>query len=83
MPKKKEVRRGASPRPDMYTKKRSGLIAQSIRVTVQENRLFRKAAGRLSFNQWASEILIAAAKEQIAAAQAVPEPNSESETSIA
>ena len=69
MTTKKVVRRGTKARPDKYSKKRSGMVAQSLRLTVQENRLLRKAAGALSFNLWATQTLIAAANQILAAAQ--------------
>jgi hypothetical protein len=67
----KKLSRGASkPRPDKYSKKRFGTVSQSVRLTVQENRLVRKAADLegFSINLWATRTLVAAAKQQIAAA---------------
>jgi hypothetical protein len=59
-------------RPDRYSKKRSGNISQSVRITVAENKLLRDAASldRMSINAWCGKTLVAAAKKRIAA-----EPN--------
>lgn len=73
MAAKKVVRRGTKSRPDKYSKKRSGMVAQSLRLTVQENKLLRKAAGALSFNLWATQVLIDAANQILASQQPTDE----------
>jgi uncharacterized protein (DUF1778 family) len=57
-----------SARPDKYSKKRSGMTAQSLRLTVAENKLLREAATieRMSINVWGVRTLLAAAKRIIA-----------------
>jgi uncharacterized protein (DUF1778 family) len=67
---KKTTRRAARPRPDKFSKKRSGLVSQSIRISVEQNKLLRQAAELegMSISLWASRVLIAAAKKEIAAA---------------
>ena len=69
MATKKMSRRATTGRPDRYSKKRSGMVAQSLRFNGEENKLIREAAeadGR-SINAWGTRILITAAKKQIAA----------------
>lgn len=70
MTTKKSTRKAAKPRPDRYSKKRSGYISQSVRLTVAENKLLREAAEfeGMSINFWATRALVAAAKKAIAAA---------------
>jgi hypothetical protein len=70
MTTKKVTRKASKPRPDRYSKKRSGYISQSVRLTVDENKLVRQAADLegFSINLWATRTLVAAAKKQIAAA---------------
>jgi hypothetical protein len=70
MATKKSSRGASKPRPDRYSKKRSGYISQSVRLTVAENKLMREAAELegFSINFWATRTLVAAAKKQIAAA---------------
>jgi hypothetical protein len=74
---KKKVRRGGSkPRPDMHSKKRSGYVAMSLRVSVPEARLIRAASANqdMSANLWMSKLVLAAAKKELAAAaKATPE----------
>jgi uncharacterized protein (DUF1778 family) len=69
MAKKITPRKGSKPRPDMVSKKRSGYVSQSVRVTVAEAKLIRKAASAKdeSTNYWMTKILLAAAKKQLAA----------------
>jgi uncharacterized protein (DUF1778 family) len=45
-------------------------VSQSVRLSVEQNKLVREAAGieGMSVNFWASRTLVAAAKKQIAAA---------------
>jgi uncharacterized protein (DUF1778 family) len=68
MAKKKEIRRSASPRPDRQSKKRSGYVAQSLRVSVADNKFIREAAALdgFSINFWAVRALVTAAKARIA-----------------
>lgn len=70
----KKIVRSNGPRKDRYSKKRSGFVSQSVRLSVAENRLVRKAADmeRMSISLWASRALVAAAKAQLP--QAEPEP---------
>jgi len=72
MATKKTVRGGSSPRPDMYSKKRSGFVKTGIRLSVDQNKLLRQAAELegFSLNLWMTRTLVAAAKKRIAA-----EPN--------
>jgi len=67
---KKSDRKAAKPRPDKYSKKRSGYVNQGVRLTVDENKLVRQAASLegFSINLWATRTLVNAAKKQIAAA---------------
>ena len=69
MATKKIVRGGSGPRPDMYSKKRSGFIKTGIRLQVDQNKLLREAAELegMSVNLWMSRTLVAAAKKRIAA----------------
>jgi uncharacterized protein (DUF1778 family) len=73
MATKKITRKAAKPRPDRYSKKRTGYVSQSIRLTVEENKLVRRAADLdgMSINFWATRNLVAAAKKQIAAAEKI------------
>jgi uncharacterized protein (DUF1778 family) len=75
MATKKTPRKSSKPRPDKYSKKRSGYISQSLRLTSDENKLLRQAAGLegFSINFWSVRTLVAAAKKQIAAAE-TPQP---------
>lgn len=58
-------------RPDRYSKKRSGSVSQSVRLSVAENKLVRQASAldRMSINAWSVKILVAAAKNLIAASE--------------
>jgi uncharacterized protein (DUF1778 family) len=69
MTTKKPTRRAARPRPDKYSKKRSGYVSQTVRLTVEQNKLVREAADLegMSISFWSSRTLVAAAKKQIAA----------------
>jgi len=62
-----KVERLSGPRPDRYSKKKSGPLKQSLRLTVDENKLIRKAAGinRQSINNWMVGVLMTAAKAQL------------------
>jgi hypothetical protein len=68
MATKKQSRKAARPRPDRYSKKRSGYVNQTLRLTTAENKLIREASGldSSSINFWATRILVTAAKAQIA-----------------
>ena len=70
MANSKKVPRAAKARPDRYSKKRSGIINQSVRLTVEQNKLIREAADLegMSISFWANRTLVAAAKKLIAAA---------------
>lgn len=73
MATKKTTRRarGAyAPRPDRYSKKKTGTITQSLRLNVADARLIRKAAlaQRMSTNLWMTNHLVAAAAEELAEA---------------
>lgn len=72
MATKKVARGGASARPDLYSKKRSGFVKQGVRLSVDQNKLLRQAAELegFSLNLWMTRTLVAAAKKRIAA-----EPN--------
>jgi hypothetical protein len=50
----------SGPRPDRFSKKRSGMVAQTVRFTVEENKLVRKAATekRMSISAWSSLVLL-------------------------
>ena len=67
MTTKKVTRKTAKARPDKYSKKRSGYISQSVRLTVAENKLVRSAAelDGFSINFFATRALVAAAKARI------------------
>jgi uncharacterized protein (DUF1778 family) len=69
MATKKVTRGGAKARPDLYSKKRSGIIKTGIRIDVSDNKLIRKAAEleRMSQSLWMVITLVDAAKERIAA----------------
>lgn len=56
-----------NPRPDLYSKKRSGKVAQSLRITVEQNKKYRKAASLqgYSLNTWMVRWLDAAALHDI------------------
>lgn len=71
MAKQKIIRKAALPRPDRYSKKRSGYISQSLRLDVADAKLIRAAATakRMSTNFWMSTHLIAIAKQELAEAQ--------------
>lgn len=65
----KTVKRGASaPRPDRRSKKRSGTVKQTVRLTVDENKLLRLAADLegMSIAFWSKRLLLAGAKKRIA-----------------
>jgi uncharacterized protein (DUF1778 family) len=66
----KKTPKAARPRPDRYSKKRSGYVSQTVRISVEQNRLIREAADLegMSISFWASRTLVAAAKKQIATA---------------
>jgi len=68
---KKPIKKFAVGRPDRYSKKRSGYVAQSVRLDVADNKLIRDAAElkRMSLNHWMTTALIAAAKKELAEAQ--------------
>lgn len=72
MTKQIKRRGGSKPRPDMHSKKRSGNVAMSLRVSVPEARLIRQASALkgVSSNLWMSQLLLAAAKKELAAAEA-------------
>jgi len=76
MATKKETRKAARPRPDKYSKKRSGYVSQSVRLTVAENKLVREAADLdgASINFWATRALVTAAKAQLAKAAKEAQP---------
>ena len=67
---KKKVRKAALPRPDRYSKKRSGYVSQSVRLEVADAKLIREAATakRMSTNYWMMTHLVAMAKKELAAA---------------
>jgi len=67
MATKKTMRGGASARPDLYSKKRSGFIKQGVRISVEHNKLLRRAAELegFSLNLWMTRTLVAAAKKRI------------------
>ena len=50
----------SSPRPDRFSRKRSGLVAQTVRFTVDENKQIRKAATfkKMSISAWAATVLL-------------------------
>lgn len=56
-----------TPRPDKYSKKRSGSISQSLRVTVEQNKRYREASSikGQSLNTWMVRWLDAAALHDI------------------
>jgi len=64
----KKVPVGGAPRPDLYSKKRSGTVKTGIRISVADNKLLRKAAEleRMSQSLWMVRALLAAAKARIA-----------------
>jgi uncharacterized protein (DUF1778 family) len=66
--KKITQRKAARPRPDRYSKKKSGYVNQSLRLTTDENKLVREASGLegMSINFWAVRALVTAAKAGIA-----------------
>ena len=70
-PPKKQTRRAARPRPDKYSPKKKGYVCQTVRLSVESNKLVRQAADmeEMSISFWASRVLVAAAKEQITAAE--------------
>jgi uncharacterized protein (DUF1778 family) len=70
MATKQIKRRAGRARPDKRSKKKTGYVSQSLRPTIEENRLIQKAADLegLSINFWSVRTLVAAAKKQIAAA---------------
>jgi hypothetical protein len=67
MATKKATRKSASPRPDRYSKKKSGYISTSLRMIVADNKILRKAAtlDGLSINHWCMRLLLTAAKKRI------------------
>lgn len=71
----KEKRRAGRARPDKRSKKKTGYVSQSLRPTIEENKLIQKAAQLegLSINFWSVRVLVAAAKKQITAAEK-PQP---------
>ena len=71
MATKKTIRKAAMPRPDRYSKKRSGYVSQSVRLEVADAKLIREAATakRMSTNHWMTTHLIAIAKKELAAAK--------------
>jgi uncharacterized protein (DUF1778 family) len=60
-------RKASRPRPDRHSKKRTGYVSQSIRLTVADNKLLREASALegMSINFWASRALITAANNRI------------------
>lgn len=68
MATRKEVRKSALPRPDRYSKKKKGYVAQSFRVSVEDAKLIRDAAALRGFsiNLWMQQILIPTAKKELA-----------------
>jgi predicted HicB family RNase H-like nuclease len=67
MAKKKIVSRASSPRPDRQSKKRTGYVSQSVRLSVADNKILREAAALdgMSINFWASRALLVAANNRI------------------
>jgi uncharacterized protein (DUF1778 family) len=65
--KKTLPRKASRPRPDRHSKKKTGYVSQSIRLTVAENLLVREAAALdgMSINFWASRALLVAANNRI------------------
>jgi uncharacterized protein (DUF1778 family) len=63
----KKMVRGSLPRPDRSSKKRSGLLKTGIRLSVDDNKLLKKAAELEGFsvNLWMVRTLVAAAKKRI------------------
>jgi len=68
MATKKATRGAARPRPDKYSKKKTGYVSQSLRITVAEAKLFRAAATakNMSIHYWMTQHLISIAKEELA-----------------
>ena len=64
---KKPKARGSAPRPDRYSKARSGLVKTGIRLDASLNKLLIQAAEleMLSLNSWMTRVLVAAAKKRI------------------
>jgi hypothetical protein len=67
MSTKKKTRGASSPRPDRHSKKRTGFVSQSVRLTVADNKLLREASSLdgMSINFWATRALMAAANLRI------------------
>lgn len=66
------TKKGGTARPDKYSKKRGGVVAQSVRLTVAEARLIRKASAlqHISAHQWMKQLLVAVAKLEVEKAAA-------------
>jgi uncharacterized protein (DUF1778 family) len=66
---KKSIYRASAPRPDRYSKKKTGIVSQAVRVTVDDNNLIREAATLegVSINFWMKRVLLSAARKRIAA----------------
>ena len=60
MTTKKQVSKYSGPRPDRFSKKRSGTVAQTVRFSVQENKQIRKAATlqKMSISAWGAVTLL-------------------------
>jgi uncharacterized protein (DUF1778 family) len=60
-----------SARPDLYSAKTEGKIAQSVRITVEENNLIKEAANLegFSLNLWMKRVLLRAARAKVASAK--------------
>lgn len=71
MTKKKATRKSGPPRPDRYSRKRSGFVATSVRLDVNEMKLVRQAStlDGISANLWMKQVLLPAAKARIAIEQ--------------
>lgn len=67
MVKKKVAYKPAPARPDMHSKKRSGILRMSLRVNIDEARLIRKAAKqkRMSAHYWMLTNLLDLARIQL------------------
>lgn len=67
-PKKQAKRRAGASRPDRYSKRRNGYVTQSIRLSVDHNKLIREAAALdgYSITLFATQTLVKAAKARLA-----------------
>ena len=61
---KPRISRKPSASTKRHSKKTSGYVSQALRLSVADNKLLRKTAKRerLSFNAWATRILVNAAQ---------------------